>query len=51
MRPGRKNDTRSIPSIGLELPVMDQWSYAGLKIAPGRYSGTTYADDLVMEAE
>ena len=25
----------SIPSIGLELPVMSQWSYAGLKIAPG----------------
>ena len=24
----------SIPSIGLELPVMSQWSYAGLKIAP-----------------
>ena len=29
----------SIPSIGLALPVMQQWSYPGLKIAPGRYSG------------
>ena len=38
----------SIPSAGLELPVMAQWSYAGLKVAPGRYSGTTYADDLVI---
>lgn len=38
----------SIPSAGLDLPVMSQWSYAGLKIAPGRYSGTTYADDLVL---
>lgn len=38
----------SIPAAGLELPVMAQWSYAGLKIAPGRYSGTTYADDLVI---
>ena len=38
----------SIPSAGLNLPVMSQWSYAGLKIAPGRYSGTTYADDLVI---
>ena len=37
----------SIPSIGLELPVMSQWSYAGLKIAPGRYSGSTYADNMV----
>ena len=27
---------------------MAQWSYAGLKVAPGRYSGTTYADDLVI---
>lgn len=25
----------SIPSIGLELPVMSEWSYAGLKVAPG----------------
>ena len=38
----------SIPSIGLNLPVMSQWSYAGLKIAPGRYSGSTYADDMVI---
>ena len=26
----------SIPSIGLALPVMQQWSYPGLKIAPRR---------------
>ena len=38
----------SIPSAGLELPVMAQWSYEGLKVAPGRYSGTTYADNLVI---
>lgn len=38
----------SIPSIGLELPVMSEWSYAGLKVAPGRYSGSTYADDMVV---
>ena len=38
----------SIPSIGLELPVMSEWSYAGLKIAPGRYSGSTYADNMVV---
>ena len=36
----------SIPAVERELPVMAQWSYAGLKIAPGRYSGTTYGDDL-----
>ena len=38
----------SIPSIGLALPVMQQWSYSGLKIAPGRYSGALYTDDLVI---
>ena len=26
----------SIPAVERELPVMAQWSYAGLKIAPGR---------------
>ena len=38
----------SVPSIGLELPVMSEWSYAGLKVAPGRYSGSTYADNMVV---
>ena len=38
----------SIPSIGLELPVISEWSYAGLKVAPGRYSGSTYADNMVV---
>lgn len=38
----------SIPSIGLNLPVMSEWSYADLKIAPGRYSGSTYADNMVV---
>ena len=38
----------SIPSIGLALPVMSEWSYAGLKVAPGRYSGSTYADNMVV---
>lgn len=40
--------TLSIPSIDLELPIMAEWSYAGLKIAPGRYSGTTYAQNMVI---
>ena len=40
--------TLSIPALGLELPIMNEWSYAGLKIAPGRYSGSLYSDDLVI---
>ena len=38
----------SIPSINLELPVMAEWSYPGLKIAPGRYYGSTYTRNLVI---
>ncbi|MCD7923056.1 MAG: sortase [Clostridiales bacterium] len=40
--------TLSIPSYGLELPVMAEWSYPGLKIAPGRYSGSVQANDLII---
>lgn len=38
----------SIPSLGLELPVMSEWDYTRLKIAPCRYSGSTKTDDLVI---
>lgn len=38
----------SVPSLELELPVMAQWSYEGLKIAPGRYSGSVFTRDLVI---
>lgn len=40
----------SIPALALELPVMDGWSYAQLKIAPCRYAGSAYLDDLVLAA-
>lgn len=40
----------SIPVIDLELPVMDSWSYAQLKIAPCRYSGSAYLNDMVIAA-
>ena len=29
---------------------MSQWSYAGLKIAPCRYAGSAYRNDLVIAA-
>lgn len=38
----------SIPAIEQELPVMAEWSYPGLKIAPGRFYGSTYTKDLVI---
>lgn len=40
----------SIPSLGLELPVMSQWDYPRLKIAPCRYVGSTKTNDLVIAA-
>ena len=40
----------SIPSLGLELPVMTDWSYPQLKIAPCRFTGSTKTDDLVVMA-
>lgn len=42
--------TISIPIIDLELPVMDSWSYPQLKIAPCRYSGSAYLNDLIIAA-
>lgn len=40
----------SIPSLELELPVISEWDYARLKIAPCRYTGSTKTDDLVIAA-
>lgn len=39
-----------IPELGLELPVMDDWSYPGLRVSPCRYSGSVYSDDMVIAA-
>lgn len=38
----------SIPTLELELPVMSEWDYTRLKIAPCRYAGSTKTDDLVI---
>ena len=40
--------TLSIPGFGLELPVMAEWSYPGLKVAPGCYTGSVRTDDLII---
>ncbi len=40
--------TLSIPSYGLELPIMSEWSYSGLRIAPGRFSGSVWSNDMVI---
>ena len=40
----------SIPALGLELPVISAWDYPGLRVAPCRYTGSAYTDDLVIAA-
>ena len=37
-----------IPALGLELPVLEEWSYSGLKSSPAIYTGSIYADDAII---
>lgn len=38
----------SIPALELKLPVMSEWDYSRLKIAPCRYAGSAKTDNLVL---
>ena len=40
----------SIPALELELPIMADWDYDRLQIAPCRYTGTLKGEDLVLMA-
>lgn len=40
----------SIPRLGIELPVMSDWSYPNLRIAPCRYSGTVADGNMILAA-
>ena len=40
----------SMPTVDRELPILAELTDAGLQIAPGRYCGSTYTDDLVLAA-
>lgn len=39
-----------LPTLGLELPVMSEWSYSKLKVAPCRYKGSVYSHNLIILA-
>ena len=39
-----------IPSLGISLPVMSEWSYPKLKLAPCRYHGSAYTGSLTIAA-
>ncbi len=40
----------TIPSLGVELPVLQDWSYPNLRLAPCRYSGAAAAGNLIVAA-
>ncbi len=40
----------SVPSLELKLPVMSEWDYTRLRIAPCRYMGSAKSGDLVIAA-
>lgn len=37
-----------IPSLNLELPIMDKYDYTRLKISPCLYYGSIYTNDLII---
>jgi sortase A len=39
-----------IPALNISLPVMKEWNYPNLKIAPCRYYGSVYSDNMVIAA-
>ena len=39
-----------IPALSLELPVISEWSYPNLKIAPCRYQGSAYLNNMIIAA-
>ena len=39
-----------LPALSLSLPVLSEWSYDALKLAPCRYSGSAYQNDMVIAA-
>lgn len=40
----------TIPALDLELPIMEDWDYVKLKIAPCRYKGSVYTNTLIVAA-
>lgn len=37
-----------IPALELSLPIISEWSYDALQIAPCRYSGSAYLENMVI---
>lgn len=37
-----------VPTLNLSLPIMRDWSYPKLNVAPCRYTGSVYQDNMVV---
>jgi len=37
-----------VPSLGVELPILENWDYELLNVAPCRYSGSLAEEDLIL---
>lgn len=42
--------TLRLESLGLTLPIISEWDYTRLRIAPCRYAGSAYLDNMVIAA-
>lgn len=42
--------TLEIPSLDLVLPVLSEWNYPNLRVAPCRYVGSAYQGNLIIAA-
>lgn len=40
--------TLTIPALGIELPVAENWDYTQMKISPCRYEGSVYKNNLII---
>ncbi len=38
----------NIPALGLELPVKGEFSFSNLRVAPCRYEGSAYMDNMII---
>lgn len=38
----------NMPTLDLNLPVMSEWSYPNMKIAPCKYWGSVYLDNMII---
>lgn len=39
-----------ITACDIELPVISEWNYPALKVAPCRFEGSVYTDDMIIAA-